>query len=441
MTGRKFELVEDTTNPQNMNAVAPAARKDMADFGKDVAGTTYAETLQKLREALDAASADVASKTTQIASLQKDLNEQKTRLNAQVDTHRKAQEKAEADLRNTVASRDEKLNAKQTEIDRHKADINQLTAELAQEKEGREKERKKLQDEITQLEIRIDFMREKIDELEKVSFEVADGKIRRVENAANTVWIDLGESDMLKPRMTFSVYAKENQGVGRGAEDVKGKIEVTRLLGPHMAEARIIENDLYRPIVPDDLIYTPIWSPGLVEKISIIGPIDLDNDGRSDRENFKQLLAVSGAVIDNEVDDEGNRIPEDGKITVQTKFLVLGEIPDLTTVVNEDEKAKVSKINAHLTEMRKEARANGVRIIKMNDFLGYIGFQSKRRMFRPGDQRPFTLKSGATSTAVNEPLGDRASSGQTSGVFSKSKSAPQQTSSGSTSKLFGGNKK
>ncbi len=439
-TGNKFEMKLDPSNPKNATSVVGAAFADMERFGKDLSGTTYQQTLQKLREAVDAAVADVASKAAQVAILQKDINDQRDRLNKQVDTHRSAQEKSEADLRTTVASRDEKLNGKQVEIDRFKAENNQLVGELAQEKEGREKERKALQNLIGQLEIRIDFMRDKIDTLEGVSFEVADGLIRRVENAGNLAWIDLGEADGLKTRMTFSVYSKESQGVGRGAEDVKGKIEVTRLLGAHMAEARIVENDLYRPIVPNDLIYTPIWSPGLVEKISLAGMVDLDNDGKSDREQFKQLMAVSGAVLDNEITDEGERLPAGGKITVHTKFLVLGDVPDPTTLVSEKDKAINQKITDHLTELRKEARANGVRIIKINDFLAHIGFQSKRRLFRPGEQRPFNLKAGATSTQVNESLGDRSSSGTTSALFGKSKSAAQQTSSGTTSKVFGGGK-
>ena len=437
-TGNKFEMKLDPSNPKNATSVVGAAFADMERFGKDLAGTTYQQTLQKLREAADASVADTASKAVQVAGLQKDLNDLRDRLNKQVDTHRSAQEKAEADLRTTVASRDEKLNGKQVEIDRFKAENNQLVGELAQEKEGREKERKKLQDLVGQLETRIDYMRDKIDTLEGVSFEVADGLIRRIENAGNLVWIDLGEADGLKTRMTFSVYSKESQGVGRGAEDVKGKIEVTRLLGAHMAEARIVENDLYRPIVPNDLIYTPIWSPGLVEKISLVGMVDLDNDGKSDREQFKQLMAVSGAVLDNEITDEGERLPADGKITVHTKFLVLGDVPDPTTLVSEKDKAINQKITGHLTELRKEARANGVRIIKINDFLAHVGFQSKRRLFRPGDQRPFNLKAGVTNTLPNDSGGDRSSSGTTSALFGKSKSAAQQTSSGTTSKVFGG---
>ena len=52
-TGRLFEQTSDPANAANANTVIGAIIKDLADFGKDLAGTTYAETLQKLREALE----------------------------------------------------------------------------------------------------------------------------------------------------------------------------------------------------------------------------------------------------------------------------------------------------------------------------------------------------------------------------------------------------
>jgi len=148
---------------------------------------------------------------------------------------------------------------------------------------------------------------------------------------------------------------------------------------------------------------------------------------------LRQFLGVSGVVIDNEIDDAGERIPAEGKITIQTKFLVLGNIPDRADIVGDSEKARVDKLNSHLTEMRKEARANGVRVVKLNDFLAHIGYQAKRRMFRPGENRPYTLDNGALKPTVNAPLGDNSSSKD---VF-RPRSTPQNTSSGTTSKLFG----
>ncbi len=436
--GIKFDSVDDPNNPANQATVVAGLTTEMQTNGKDVVGVNVVETLRKLRETLDATSSDRDSKASKVAALEKEVLNLKGQYQGQVDNYGKQTKDAERSKLDVISDRDEKVNAKIQEIARLKTEVNTVRDELLQEKESREKERKKLNTLISELEIRIDFYKNKIDDIEKLSFEVADGVIRRVEHASRTVWISLGEADFLKTRMTFSVYARDNPGVGRGAEDIKGKIEVTRIMGPHMAEARVIDEDLYRPIVSEDLIYTPIWSPGLIEKISVIGAIDLDHDGKSDREQFHQMMAVAGCVIDNEVDDNGERLPKDGKITVQTRFLVKGDIPELPDVVGDDEKIKIKKINVHLTEMQKEARSNGVRIIKMNDFLAYIGYHTKRRTFLPGQDRPFMLKAGAASESAKESMGDRTSSGNVSGAFTKGRQKKQEASDGATSKAFGG---
>jgi len=440
--GINLSKVDDATNPQNQATVVGGLNGEISANGRDVAGTNVIETLRKMREAIDAIAADRDAKAAKIQSLEKELLALKDQYQAQVDKYSNDAKGANREKITVIADRDEKINAKTQEIAKLRSELNSTKDELSQEKESRDKERKDLQNKIVGLEIRIDALREKIDDLEKLSFEVADGKIRRVEHTNHTVWINLGEQDFLKPRTTFSVYGQENQGVGRGAEDIKGKIEVTRILGPHMAEARIIDEDLYRPIVSEDLIYTPIWSPGLIERISIVGTIDLDNDGRSDREQFHEMMKVAGCIIDNEVDDDGNRIPEDGKITVQTRFLVRGDIPDLADA-SPDDKEKIQKIMTVVSEMQNEARINGVRVIKLNDFLAYIGYHSKRRTFLASQvDRPFMLRAGTASVLQNGGSLDRTSNGSTSALFDKKKrQARQETSDGATSKSFGGDGK
>jgi hypothetical protein len=433
LNGPNFDLIDDPTNPQNANTVKSAVQKEMADQGQLVAGTTVVETLKKLREALDTVTTDRDAKAAQIKKLNDDMDAQQKRLTAQVDTASKAQTKAEADKRDVISVQDERLKAKQDEVDRLKTDVNSINSEFATAKEAWDRDLKAKLNEISQLERRIELLTEKLNDLEKLSFEVADGLVQRVDNSSKLVWINLGSDDFLKPRMTFSVYSKENQGVGRGAEDVKGKIEVTRILGPHIAEARIAEEDLFRPMVANDLLYTPLWSPGLVEKVAFVGLIDLDGDGKSDWDEMLQLLALAGASVDTFVDESGKRLPDGSKITVQTKFLVRGFIPEPDTVAAND-KERVLEIRKHEAEMVKEARINGVRTIKLNDFLAFIGFESKRRVFRPGQDRPFNLRSGATSASANEVPIDRSSTGNVSGSFRKS--MPQLSSDGHTSKLF-----
>ena len=320
--GIKLDKVVDMANQQNQATVVAALTSDLNNYGKDAVGKDVQETVRKMRESIDAVTAERDNKNAKISSLEKEVLALKSQYQNQVDNYSGQAKASERDKLAVIGDRDERIDAKVQEIARLNQELKSFQIQLDEEKDSRLRERKDLDGVIAGLELRIDKFRQRIDDLERLSFEAADGLIVSVDHTNHSVLINLGEDDFLKSRMTFSIYTKENQGVGRGAEDTKGKIEVTRLLGPHMAEAKITDEDIYRPIVPQDLIYTPIWSPGLTERISVIGTIDLDNDGRSDRDQFHQMLAMAGCVIDNEVDDNGDRIPEEGKITVQTLSLI-----------------------------------------------------------------------------------------------------------------------
>lgn len=432
LLGKTQELTNDPSNP---NSVTGSMQADIVEKGRTEAETTYAGTLARLRQALDTAQAELKSKTDQLAISEQERLALEKRYRDIADAHQRARAAAEADLRGIINDRDEKLAAKDQEIATLRAQYNQSQVELEQEKEARAKERKQLQDENQRLVAINDKLREELDEIKSESFDVADGVITTVDNVSRLVWINLGDLDFLKPRMTFSVYSKDNPGVGRNAADIKGKIEVTRVLNAHLSEAKMIEEDPFRPIAPGDLIFTPLWSPGSVERFAVVGMLDLDNDGQNDREMFHQEMKVRGAIISAEVDDDGERLGE--PIDERTKFLILGKIPDLTEIVNAEERDKAQKIIGHLKDMRSEARQHGVRVVTLSDFLAYIGFKPKRRLFRPGQETGYNLKAGAASTAVNEPLGDISSSGQVSGAFTKTKTTQPKTSSGQTSKLFG----
>jgi hypothetical protein len=232
---------------------------------------------------------------------------------------------------------------------------------------------------------------------------------------------------------------RDSESTLKGPEDLKGAIEVTRVLGPHLAEARILDENYFEPIAIEDPIYTPVWGANQSESFAFIGLIDLDDDGRSDREYLHDVLASVGAKIQTEVDDDGNRTGS--PINERTKFLVVGEIPALEDQSDNEVKDAINRMHDHLNDLKTEAREQGVRIVTLNDFLAFMGVKPRQRVFRPGDNRPFTLKAGAQSTSTSDTIGSsRVSSGQTSGLYSKSRRIPQPTSSGQTSGAFRGNR-
>jgi len=277
---------------------------------------------------------------------------------------------------------------------------------------------------------------QKIDDLQKVSFERPDGVIHQVDHSTKLVWINLGSEDRLPERMAFSVYNQAHHGIARGTQDIKGSIEISRIRGSNMAEARILKNDPYNPIRAGDPIYTPLWSPGVTESFAFSGILDVDGDGKSDRDLLHRLVKAAKAKISNEVDDNGVR--HGTGLTNADKFLVLGTVLDPQETADAKERARRTKLSdAHL-KIESEAKNNGVRVIRLPDFLAYIGFKSDRRLWRPGELSKRTLKAGAASATVNEAVGRRQSSGQTSGIYTKRGRVRQSSSTGRHSKIFGG---
>jgi hypothetical protein len=140
------------------------------------------------------------------------------------------------------------------------------------------------------------------------------------------------------------------------------------------------------------------WRSGRGEAFSIIGIMDLDGDGKDNRDQLKTILAAAGAWIDNEVDDKGilrvnGKFDDTPRFADKTKFVVVGKIPD---IADTDDASQVAAIQ-ELIRLRKVffemARERGIRVVSLSDFLKYIGYKSDRRIFVPGSDVPYRLKS------------------------------------------------
>ncbi len=238
-----------------------------------------------------------------------------------------------------------------------------------------------------------------------------------VDNTTGTVWLNLGRKDGLRSQVTFSVYGKTNKGIARGPEDVKAKIEVVEVKDTSSI-ARITEEDRDRPIGIGDVVFSPAWSAGLKEYFAVVGDADLNKDGEmdaKDRKLLKDWVTNAGAEIDVEITPDGQREPAEGKLSVKTKWLIVGEIADPTVAVNDQERTQeILAIQKQHEMLVQEAREHGIKIVSMKDFLTYLGVKPETRLYIPGSNAPFTLKAGARSTGVNDTLGDRTSSGATS---------------------------
>ena len=380
---------------------------ELADRDPSAGNTTLQASLLDMKEKLNSRARSESERQISLNRKDVELLSLQNNTQATIERHQTAATTAQEELRTVQGEKEEAIRAKDLTISGLRDDLSTTRQDLSREKEERQKEVKSLKNEIVALNQANDLLNEKLADATRQSFEIEDGVVRMVDQNTKLVWVNLGEDDGLQARTTFSVYTKDNQGVGRDPEDIKGAIEVERVVGPHLAQCRILRADVARPITKGDPIYSPLWSPGRSEIFSIVGLIDVNGDGRSDRELVREFISAVGAKFDNEVDDEGNRIGPG--LTIDTKFLVVGELPDPASAGTQAQQKVARQIQNHYSEMLKEARFNGVRRVRLNDFLDYVGFRPEKRLWRPGEDFPVKKASDLQpiSNDGNSPLSRR----------------------------------
>ena len=435
ITGYTQTEVGTANSPQD-GTISKAIKDDLAIHGGSLAQGNLKATIIKLNQEYINVSKQIETLNAELQKHKQQNIEARGEYDIKVVNSASAVKTAEEGLRQIQTSTEEKISAREAEITTLQQRISEVQLKMEEDSDKHIAEVNKRDQKINKL-IAINIrLNETLEKIKRVSFEKKDGLIRWVDNVNRTVWINLGKADNLPIRTSFSVYSKTNEGIGRGTHDIKGSIEVTRLLEPHLAECRMSgDEDHNKPIAPGDPIYTPLWSPGGKERFSFVGKIDLDGDGKyNDRKQLHQIISSAHAEIGGEVDDEA--VFTGTKIDFQTKFLVVGFIPSPEDSDDPTELEVNESIQQQLKKMKEQAREQGVRTVSLKDFLAYMGFKPSRRLWLPGEDLPWKLKSGAHSTATNQSTRNRSSSGKNAGVYTKSKRLKQPASSGQTSNLF-----
>ncbi len=198
-----------------------------------------------------------------------------------------------------------------------------------------------------------------------------DGEITWVNQKTRIAQLNLGRADGLQRQISFSVFDVDESNLA-GAKK-KGSIEVTRVFDAHQSEARIVDDDYTNPIVPGDVVYSPLWQPGLSMRFALAGLMDIDGDGVSDRKLIKNLIALNGGVVVAEVADDGTR---EGELSIHTRYLVLGERPTVT------QNAAAGSSGAVIEEygrILREAEQFGVQQLPLERLISDLGYRGSAR--------------------------------------------------------------
>jgi hypothetical protein len=351
---------------EQMQAIDTLFKQDMESYG----GTfpeekrVYREVLKELAKTLQEKDASLASSQADLQKMKDDYKAREASKDPQIKQHEETASRASQDL----AAERGKFKA---DADRIRADHAAVAAQLQKSQKEAADEKSNLETQVQQSErsfadINVKY-KDKSRQLEHVLKETVDapaGQVTQVDQRTHTVYINLGRADGLRRQLNFSVYAIDAIDFTKTGK--KAAIEVTEILGDHLAEAQILDNKLGDPIIRGDKIYTPVWSPGEQRHFAVAGLIDLNGNGTNDLPTLRNLIKMNGGVIDCEMDEKGE---VHGQMSTHTRYLILGDSSKIT------EKSSKAVLDA-LTKLTKEAERLGVREKPLADFLEDLGWKN-----------------------------------------------------------------
>ncbi|MGD9127549.1 MAG: hypothetical protein PVH19_09240 [Planctomycetia bacterium] len=328
---------------------------------------------QSYRKAIEYFEGEIKKKISALKQNIEDINQQKAeilavnaktqqQINGIKDDLTKAQQDLAAEIQKYTDSRLSLEN-------QQKQDAANLQAAHDGYKKALKDQKDKLEDVNTQLvNITGNYKRTK-DRIYKLTQEKPDvflGLIKWVNQDTKTVWINLGSADGLRPQITFSIYAP---GASETSEITKkASVRVTKVLRAHLAEAQILEDQATDPILPGDKIFTPIWSKGERRHFALTGFADIDGDGIDDRNRIYALIELNGGVVDARMGRDGKR---DGVMTLDTRYLIVGKTPDVTST---------PELLKDFSDMDRDATDLNVEKISLQKFLEMMGWKHEAQV-------------------------------------------------------------
>ena len=373
----------------SFTSVQTTYTEDMESFG-----STFEESRRNYRDILEYVYQESQKLANNEAEAKEQVRQLKERLLATEGEKEQQIKQIKAQMEEAAADLARQTNAFKADRDKLEATKQELMESQAEQKQfylGQLKERDTRIEELTKTLGNNESALEKLlaeRTTNSESFEVPDGRVSWV-NQDGTVWINLGAADALRRQIIFSVYDADEHDPAKAAK--KGSLEVTQVLGDHIAEARVTSDSATNPILAGDYIYSQVWHRGKQLRFALTGFIDVDGDDISDLKKARDLIALNGGVVDAYIDDQGE---QQGEVTVDTRYLVLGEFP--TDPLRSD-------YLKYSTQMAEDAEQKGVEVITLTEFLNHMGYRPEERTIRPGDSSTVSfdaenaLQSDATS--------------------------------------------
>lgn len=359
---------------------------DVGEHIKKYAGQktppTYAMAIQNLDEQL--ANEQTTRKKLQdnkdeLEKQVKALQQEKNIAVAEADKAKLASENAKRELDTRYRGEMLKKEASLEEVAKRATEI-ETQREQAVRDRGLDQQRAEAT--IKQQETLIASQADSLKSVKATTFAQIDAVVRKVDQQGQAVYLNVGSKDYVPTRLTFAVYGLDRDG--KPQLKPKAAIEVTKVIGTGQCEARITQQELMHPIQVGDVVDTPLWHPGQPQRFALVGVIDLDDNGKDDREAVRNMIKLAGATIDAEVMADGSKAGPG--MTVNTNWLVLGDEPPVRapTEATKGNVPDVQPAMAARTELSAQARQYGVHVLSVGKFKEMLGYVPRYQILRPG---------------------------------------------------------
>ncbi|MDO5553172.1 MAG: hypothetical protein Q4G68_05385 [Planctomycetia bacterium] len=355
--------------------------KALVDSSK--APKTYRDAVAELGKNLTARNQEVASYKQQMDDYRIKYEAEVAKTRAQKDAYDAQRKQADTTYAAQRDAEAKKLQDLETSYQEQTKEVDKIKVEAAKINEKFRVEKADAEEVAASIAEINTGLSKKLDQLSAADFEIPDGKVLYVDQTSRTLRVNVGKQEGLRPLIRFGVYPSDSLDVGQAA--AKGSIEIVRILGDHEAEARIVEDEMNNPIMPNDMIFTPLWKRGDETVYAFTYKLDVDGDGKSDLELLRNLVESAGGRVALWVDDDGKI---QGELTPDVTALITSNDSILEVLASDrtkDDASKTTIQNEHM-KLIEDARLQSVREMKLAEFLRRVHYRDTAQVSRYAEE-------------------------------------------------------
>jgi len=360
------QVAQSFSGNQDVAEIQKKYVADMGLLGPNVAEKNYRKLVETLMQT-------VRERNLQVDAQAKREEDLKAKYDATIKQETDARE-AERKRANELAQQLEQTQVAYTQKEKERQEeITKIQTERQRTAQQAETEKRTYLGEIDKLTKKRDelakqneLLGKQLEEIKGEDFQYVQGKVTEVVDGGQTVYLNLGRADGLRPGTRFSVLDDDTSKVADVSP--KARIEVVEVnqQTDHLSRARVLPDRHPKTILRGDRIYSPAWQPGRKVSFGLVGKLDIDGDGKDDRETVKALIAQNGGEVSVDLRPDGRM---EGNLNVNTRWLVIG---DEFKILGGNLDAATEIMGKRRVELEQQAKSMGVSRINLDKLMGYL---------------------------------------------------------------------